>query len=89
MSPRSYHKGRIAWDERRARHLTSEGEQALRRLRTKIHRLQTKTHEASEGLSARAEVLMGEKRAAYEAKHRALRSCYTGDSPRGPDSLED
>jgi hypothetical protein len=67
MSTRSYHKGRIAWDERRARHLTSEGEQALRSLRTKIHRLQAKTHEASDGLSARVEVLMGEKRVAYEA----------------------
>jgi len=69
MSPRSYHKGRIAWDERRARHLTSESEQELRRLRTKIHRLQTNTHEASDGLSARVEVLMGEKRAAYEARN--------------------
>jgi len=69
MSPRSYHKGRIAWDERRARHLTSEGEQALRRLRTKIHRLQMKPHQTSDGLSARVEVLMGEKRAAYEARN--------------------
>ena len=59
----------MAWDERRARHLTCEGEQALRRLQTKIHRLQTKTHEASDGLSARVDVLMGEKRAAYEARN--------------------
>jgi hypothetical protein len=59
----------MAWDERRARHLTSEGEQALRRLRTKTHRLQTKKHEASDRLSARVEVLMSEKRAAYEARN--------------------
>jgi hypothetical protein len=52
----------VAWDHIRARHLTREGEQALRRL-------QTKSHEASNGLSARVEVLMAEKRAAYETRN--------------------
>jgi hypothetical protein len=53
----------VAWDQIRARHLTREGEQALRRLQTKSH------DEASNGLSARVEVLMAEKRAAYEARN--------------------
>jgi hypothetical protein len=52
----------VAWDHIRARHLTREGEQALRRL-------QTKSHEASNGLSARVEVLMAEKRVAYETQN--------------------
>ena len=52
----------MAWDERRARHLTREGEQALRRL-------QTKSHEAANDLSARMEVLMAKKRAAYETRN--------------------
>jgi hypothetical protein len=51
-----------AWDQIRARHLTCEAEQALRRL-------QAKSHEASNGLSARMEVLMAEKRAAYETRN--------------------
>lgn len=52
----------MAWDERRARQLTREGERAWRRL-------QAKSHEASNGLSARMEVLMAEKRAAYETRN--------------------
>ena len=52
----------MTWDARRARHLTQEGEHALRRL-------QAKSHEASNGLSARMEVLMAEKRAAYETQN--------------------
>ena len=52
----------MVWDERRARHLTRQGEQALRRL-------QTKSHEAANGLSARVDVLMANKRAAYEARN--------------------
>jgi hypothetical protein len=52
----------VAWDERRARHLTREGEQALRRL-------QTKSHEAANELSAHMEVLMAKKRAAYETRN--------------------
>ena len=52
----------MLWDERLARHLTHEGERALRRL-------QAKSHEASNGLSARMEVLMAEKRAAYETRN--------------------
>ena len=52
----------MAWDERRARYLSREGEQALRRLKTKAH-------ETSGGLSARLEVLMTEKRAAYETRN--------------------
>jgi hypothetical protein len=34
-----------------------------------LRRLQTKSHEASNGLSARVEVLMAEKRAAYETRN--------------------
>jgi outer membrane protein TolC len=52
----------VAWDEERARYLTREGEQALRRLKTKAP-------ETSDGLSARLEVLMTEKRAAYETRN--------------------
>lgn len=52
----------MAWNERRARHLAREGEQALRRLKTK-------SYKASNGLSARMEVLMAEKRAAYETRN--------------------
>ena len=52
----------MAWDETRARCLTREGEQALRRL-------QSKSHETSNGLSARLEVLMAQKRAAYETRN--------------------
>ena len=52
----------MAWDERRARYLTREGEGALRRL-------QTKSHKASNGLSVRMKVLMTVKRAAYEAQN--------------------
>jgi len=52
----------VAWDERRARSLSREGEQALRRLKTKAH-------ETSNGLSARLEVLMTEKQAAYETQN--------------------
>ena len=52
----------MAWNERRARHLTCEAEQALRQL-------QTKSHEVSNGLSARMEKLITEKRAAYETRN--------------------
>ncbi len=52
----------MAWDESRARYLTGEGEQALRRLKSK-------PHEMSDALSARLEVLMTEKRAAYETRN--------------------
>jgi hypothetical protein len=52
----------MAWDEERARYLTRKGEQAMRRLGAE-------THEAPEGLSARMEVLMAEKRAAYECRN--------------------
>ena len=52
----------MVWDERRARHLAHEGEQALRRL-------QTKSHKTSNELSVGMEVLMAEKRAAYETRN--------------------
>ena len=52
----------MAWNESRARQLTNEGEQALRRL-------QSKSHEASNGLSARMDVLIAKKRAAYESRN--------------------
>jgi hypothetical protein len=52
----------MAWDERRARDLTRKAEQALRVLHTK-------SREASKGLSARMEVLITEKRAAYETRN--------------------
>ena len=52
----------MTWDQRRARRLTREAQQALRRL-------QSESHEASNGLSARLEVLMAEKRAAYETRN--------------------
>jgi hypothetical protein len=52
----------MAWDKSRAQHLTREAAQALRRL-------QTESHEASNGLSARMEMLMAEKRAAYETRN--------------------
>ena len=51
-----------SWDERRARRLTREGERALRLLQSESHQI------ASSGLSARMEVLMAEKRAAYETQ---------------------
>jgi hypothetical protein len=52
----------VAWDKRRAQHLTHGAQHALRRL-------QTESHKASKGLSARLEVLMAEKRAAYETRN--------------------
>jgi hypothetical protein len=53
----------MAWDKSRAQHLTREATQALRRL-------QSNSHEASKkGLSARLEVLMAEKSAAYETRN--------------------
>ena len=52
----------MAWDERRARRLTRETEWELCRLRTKSHR-------ASSELAIRVEVLMVEKRAAYETRN--------------------
>jgi hypothetical protein len=52
----------VVWDERRARYLTREGEQALRQLKTKVH-------ETSDELSARLEVLITEKRIAYETRN--------------------
>ena len=51
-----------SWDQRRAQHLTRETQQALRRL-------QTLSHTASNGLSARLEVLMAEKSAAYQSRN--------------------
>ena len=50
------------WDQRRAQNLTREAQQALRRL-------QTQSHTASNGLSARLEVLMAEKSAAYQTRN--------------------
>jgi hypothetical protein len=52
----------MAWDERRARRLTREAEWELCRLRTKSHR-------ASSQLSVHVELLMAEKRAAYETRN--------------------
>ena len=54
----------MAWDKRRAQHLTHGAQHALRRL-------QSESHDASNnnGLSARLEVLMAEKRAAYETRN--------------------
>jgi hypothetical protein len=52
-----------SWDERRARRLTRERERALRLLQSESHEA------ASSGLSARMEVLMAEKRAAYETQN--------------------
>ncbi len=52
----------MAWDKRRAQYLTRGAQHALRRL-------QSEAHEASNGLSARMEVLMVEKRAAYETRN--------------------
>jgi hypothetical protein len=49
-----------SWDKSRAQHLTREAAQALRQL-------QSQAHEGSRGLSARLEVLIAEKRTAYEA----------------------
>ena len=51
-----------SWDQRRAKQLTREAQQALRRL-------QSHSHTASNGLSARLEVLMAEKSAAYQARN--------------------
>ena len=50
------------WDKRRAQHLTRGAQHALRRL-------QSKSHEAANELSARMEVLMAKKRAAYETRN--------------------
>ena len=52
----------MEWDERRARRLTREGERALCRLRSKLH-------SRAKELSARLEVLMVQKRAAYETRN--------------------
>lgn len=52
----------MAWDERRARHLTRQGEWALGRLRSKLHG-------SPRELSARLEVLLAQKRAAYETRN--------------------
>jgi hypothetical protein len=54
----------VAWDKRRAQHLTRGAQRALRRL-------QSESHEGSNnnGLSARLRVLMAEKSAAYETKN--------------------
>ncbi len=54
----------MAWDKRRAQHLTRGAQHALRRL-------QSESHERPDnvGLSARMEVLMAEKRAAYESRN--------------------
>jgi hypothetical protein len=51
-----------SWDKRRAQHLIREAAPALRRL-------QSMSHEASNGLSARMEVLMAEKRVAYQTRN--------------------
>ncbi len=48
------------WNQRRARHLSRKAQQAL-------GRLQSQLHTASNGLSARLEVLIAEKSAAYQA----------------------
>jgi hypothetical protein len=53
----------VEWDERRARRLAREGERALCRLRAKLH------GRSQEALSARLEVLMAQKRAAYETRN--------------------
>jgi hypothetical protein len=52
----------VTWDESRARRLTRKAEWELCRLRTKSHR-------ASSELSVRVELLMAEKRAAYETRN--------------------
>jgi hypothetical protein len=54
----------VAWDKRRAQYLTRGAQHALRRL-------QSASHQASNNnrLSARLEVLMAEKRAAYETRN--------------------
>jgi hypothetical protein len=52
----------MAWDESRARRLTREAEWELCRLRTK-------SHGAPSDLSVRVELLMAEKRAAYETRN--------------------
>jgi hypothetical protein len=52
----------MAWDERRARRLTREAEWELCRVRTKSHR-------APSELAVRVELLMAEKRAAYETRN--------------------
>jgi hypothetical protein len=54
----------VAWDKRRAQHLTRGAQHALRRLQSKLHKASN-----NNGLSARMEVLMAEKRAAYEARN--------------------
>jgi len=51
-----------AWDQRRAQHLSRNAQQALRRL-------QGQSHTASNEFSARLEVLMAEKSAAYQARN--------------------
>jgi hypothetical protein len=52
----------VAWDERRARRLSLEGERALRRLKIESQGAPNKS-------SARLEVLMIQKGAAYEARN--------------------
>jgi len=51
-----------SWGQRRAQHLSREAQLALRRL-------QSQSHTASNGLSARFEVLMAEKSAAYQTRN--------------------
>ena len=51
-----------SWGQRRAQHLSREAQLALRRL-------QSQSHTASNGLSARLEVLMAEKSAAYQTRN--------------------
>ena len=61
--PYKHLRGRASpWDEERARRLTPEGNRALRRLKTE-------RQGASSEVSARMEVLIVQKRAAYEARN--------------------
>ena len=53
------------WDQSRAQHLSRQAQQALRRL-------QSQSHTASDGLSARLEVLMAQKSAAYQVLRRLI-----------------
>ena len=52
----------MAWDERRTQRLTREAEWELCRLRTESHR-------PTSALSVRVEILIAEKRAAYETRN--------------------
>jgi hypothetical protein len=54
----------VDWDKRRAQHLTRGAQHALRRLQSELHEVSN-----NNVLSARMEVLMAEKRAAYEARN--------------------